>query len=635
MFAVLSEADLVAASSRLTLRRARADAAMEPRDIDYGLDHLTVTWSDAICTFPLGASLSSSRCTCPARRLCRHRLRTVLYLQRTPAEDDDWSIGDIRREDIEKAAGRTLLRQATEALHDGLAVRTESATAVAIPSLGVRVRFLPRQPLSAALCSCGAVDLCVHRVLAALSGQPESDRPTRHITPDEDALRRRARAAACELLLLGLDGTPAAASEGLAALSQRLGTVLPAPADDLLRLSRLLSDYHRRSAQFSPRAWMMGTGRLLARLMALEAPERTIPPEQLRGRARRTRLAATNLDLLGLGAEGFTGPGGSVVKCWFVLEQTGDVVTGTVGRGALDGEPPSPAALWWQPMWGSSSPAELAHARLRLPVGRLSPDGTLGGAKGPVQIRPGPATPAELPPSLLADGVSALQAMWTALPPPLLRAPRQTSLPAVLALAQPPGPPWYHEPSQRLMLPVRLTDGSALTLEIRHGPATRRTIAVLERVRAWQAPPTHLLVRFWPTASGMRAAPISAWLTGQSGPVSLGLGDTPLRRGVLPDPQRPLPPRPSESAPLRRLRELLVLLERIATAGLTRDRHEAPLHRCAAGLADLGLLAAAQATAALADAPTAEGFVAVLAWASAAEEAWLLQGMPLLLAEEL
>ena len=96
-------------------------------------------------------------------------------------------------------------------------------------------------------------------------------------------------------------------------------------------------------------------------------------------------------------------------------------MTATVGRGALDGEPPSPAALWWQPMWGQSTPAVLAHARLRLPAGRLSPDGTLGGAAGPVQIRPDPATPASLPPGLVADGVQALQTMWTALPPPLLR----------------------------------------------------------------------------------------------------------------------------------------------------------------------------------------------------------------------
>jgi hypothetical protein len=622
MFDVITDADLIAASSALTLRRADADAGMRPRDMARALDGLTLTWPDAVCVFPVGAGLAESRCTCPARRLCRHRIRSVRYLQRqSDGTASDWSVADIPRADIAAAAGKALLRQAEEALLDGLLVRAESPTAAVIPALGVRVRFLPRRPIAAALCSCGRGDLCIHRVLAALHLQPPADRPVRVPDADEEALTARTRAAVTELLRLGLDGTPPQAAEGLAALSQRIATALPAPADDLTALHRLLADYHHRSVRFSARGWLMTAGRLLARLLALSDPGRTVAAEELRGRGRRSRLPATGLDLLGLGAEGFVGAGGSVVKSWFVLEQTGDVVTGTVGRGLTDGEPTSPASLWWQPMWGDQSPATLAHARLRLPVARLSPDGSLGGAEGPVQLRPTPATPDDLPASIRAGSVAALLAMWRALPPPLLRAPGQTTLPAVVALAGPPGPPWF----QRLLLPAPLADGGSLTLEVRYGPATKRLIAVLERVSAWRAPPEHLLVRFWPTAGGLRAVPVSAWLAGEAGPVSLGLGDTPLSRGAPADPQRPIPPGPAEPAPLRSLQALTDLLERMAITGIQHTPHRDDLHRAAVSLADLGLTTAAQATAALAEAPTAEAFVALLGWATAAEEAWLLR----------
>ncbi len=349
-----------------------------------------------------------------------------------------------------------------------------------------------------------------------------------------------------------------------------------------------------------------------------------MPPAHLRGRGRRSRLSATNLDLIGLGGEGFTGPGGSVVKCWFVLEQTGDMVYGTVGRGTFDGEPPSASSLWWQPLWGEQSPADLAHARLRLPSARLSPDGSLGGAQGPVQRRPESASIADLPAGIRASGVDALKAMWRALPPPLLRAPAQTSLPAVITLAQPPGPAFFHETSQRLLLPAVLADGTALTLEVRYGPATKRLISVLERVSAWRSAPEHLLVRFWPTVDGLHAAPISAWLAGEDAPVSLGLGDTPLSRGAPADPQSPLPTRRSEAAPLAALRELVGLLERMAITGIQRSAHEDALRRSAARLSRLGLGVAAEALSGFVAAPSAEGFVGLLGWATAAEERWLL-----------
>jgi len=646
----LSEADLEALSSRLTLRRARKDveAALTPTATAHPLEGgVVVTWDDATCTLPEGG-LTASRCTCPARRLCRHRVRTVLYLQqRAEAQSTappDWSPAAWTPLELEKAAGRTAWKQALAALAEGVAVEKESQTSATFPALGVRVRFLPGLPLREAICSCGAQRVCAHRVLAALSWQPQAPR-TVDLDPEAAAVQERVWGRLVALLSAGLDGAPPEAIEGLRALSQRTAQHLPAPARDLNALADVMAAYHARSARDSSGQWLWTTGRLGARLLALADTSRQAPAVALRGRGRRAHLAASRMTVLGLGAEGFLGNRGVVVKCWFLSPETGEWLHASVGRSHTPGDDPlPPRALWRAPLWDGCSPSDAAHGPVQLTGARLSPDGALSTSNVAARPQPDPVRPGDLPPGTIAEDTRALAARWSQQAPPILRGSRDRWLPAVIALAKNRpflDAPTFAEAGQVLTLPVALLGGGTVTLRLPYGPDTAQAIAALERVRDWPAPPTHMMVRCWPTDGGIAAAPVSVWLAGQPRPTSLGLG-APIV-GAHKKPWRTVvtdaPPTPGDAV-LDRLRVLLDTLESLAVEGLSRGgRWRAEqLTAASVGLAALGLdTGAAQASQlaaalrALSMRPEATGdeavvqLVRLLSWATALEEAWLLQ----------
>lgn len=646
----LSAADLEALSSRLTLRRARRDldASLAPQSAETTLDGVAVVWDDATCTFPDGG-LAASRCTCPARRLCRHRVRSVLYLQqRAEAEAEsttptDWSPAQWTLAALEKAAGKAVWRKALAARTEGIAVEKESQTAATIPALGIRVRFLPGLPLSEAVCSCGVRRVCAHRVLAALAWQPELPDAAAH-DPAVGAVEARVWSRVVALLSAGLDGAPPEAADGLRALSQRVAQHLPEPARDLLVLADTMASYQARSARSSGRQWLWGLGRLGARLRALASPTRQQPATSLRGRSRRAHLAAGDRTVLGLGAEGFVGGRGVVVKCWFIVAETGDWAHASVGRGHTPGEEPlPPRALWRAPLWAEQAPCDVAHARVQLSGARLSPDGALSTTSVTARPQPEPVLPADLPAGVVAGSLAELAARWVQQAPPILRGQRDRWLPAVLALAEGRtflDAPTFAEAGQVLTVPVALRDGGSVTLRLAFGADTAPAIEALERLRDWPARPTHLLVRYWPTEAGITAAPISAWLVGQPRPISLGLGPP-----LAPRSRKPwrtvvtATPPPTLDPPLEALQGLLDLLESLAVEGLSRGswRLDA-LQSAAARLDALGLRSGAthartltatvralslHADAQLEDAAAA--FITLLSWASAVEEAWMLR----------
>ncbi|MFT4975198.1 MAG: hypothetical protein ACI8S6_001085 [Myxococcota bacterium] len=646
----LSGDDLQALSSPLTLRRAQRDlddTAMVPSSSSTdGVGVVTVCWADATCTFP-GDRLSEARCSCPARRLCRHRVRSILFLQKrsttTAADTEGWTPAVWPLLSLEQAAGRSVWRRALSARSEGVEVSRESETSATLPALGIRVRFLPGLPLSASVCSCGAVGVCAHRVLAALLWQPHVPGAAA-ADAAQSAARERVWGRVVSLLSAGLDGTPSESAEGLLALSQQTSQHLPGPARDLVALADTISGYQARSARGSAQQWLSGVGRLGARLLALSSPDRKAPPRLLRGRSRRAHLAAGRLDVLGLGAEGFQSSRGVVIKCWFVVAETGAWVHATVGRGVAPGEEPlPPAALWRAPLWGDQAACDVVDGRVQLSGAALSPDGGLSTSGVTARPQPGPLQPGDLPAGVVAESVGALADRWVQQAPPILRDPQARWLPAVIALAEGRpilDAPTFSEAGQQLTVPVALRSGESIRLQVVASTGTERVVEALERLRSWPAPPSHLLVRFWPTDGGIAAVPISAWMAGQPRPRSLGLG-APL----APRSRRPwrqvvtTASSPVLDAPLQALRGLLDLLESLAVEGLARSRWRLPqLQSVAVGLAGLGLTEGAGQVSALAAAlgalslradgeadGVARRFVALLAWATAVEEAWLLR----------
>ena len=643
----LTDADLEALSSPLTLRRAKRDieAGLQPDHTAPPADGVVLSWPDATCTFS-SRGLAGSRCTCPARRLCRHRVRSVLHLQQRAAAAGevpaaDWSPAAWTLLELERAAGRTLWKKARLAMVEGLTAEKESETAARIAALGIRVRFLPRQPLAAAVCSCGSPQLCIHRVLAALAWQDALPAAA----PDRAAERVRQRVwqRLAALLAAGLDGSPPEAADGLRALAQRVSQDLPAPARDLGLLADTMASYQSHSARSGGQQWLRLLGRLGARLLALAAPQRTAPTVALRGQGRRAHIVASDLSIIGLGAEGFQGGRGSVVKCWFVAPDTGTWVHASVGRGHMpDAAPLPPRALWRIPLWSGNSPADLAHVHVRLRGAKLSPDGAISATNVVAQPLPDPVLPDQLPSGIVAEQVASLAARWRQQAPPILRRQQERWLPAVIALADSRpflDVPTFSEDGQRLTLPVALRSGERITLSVPFSPGSEQVVNALERVHAWPAAPTHMLVRFWPSDDGIHAWPISVWLRGQPRPVSLGLGPSIVSRQRA--PKRTVVttrPAPAVDALLERLRLLLDLMESIAVEGLAQGRWRLEaLHSAAARLEEDGLSAGASQAHRLADslrtlslqadrAPddAAGHFVRLLAWATTVEEAWQL-----------
>ncbi len=338
---------------------------------------LVVVWSDATCTIG-SAGLLASLCTCPSRKLCRHRVRTVLHMrgQASTAEPEsepasepeseqdsevevaahasvpggpssvDYDLGALRRQ-----AGAGLWRKACDLMVRGLQTRIEADDLVIFPSLGVRVRFAPGLAIEAALCSCGVVGLCEHRLIAALAFH--DDIPDVHARPkaaiDQSCALLWPRVV--ELMRVGLDSLPVEVAGDLHLLSRQIDTTIPAAGDDLRALAVLIEANARRSARYSSSAWLIATSRLAARLIALQSELGHRRRQLLVGRSRRDYVEASSLRLWALGAEGFRGPRGTLLRLWFVQPETGGFHHTSIGRAG-----PSPVSPWPHIFDGTCSP---------------------------------------------------------------------------------------------------------------------------------------------------------------------------------------------------------------------------------------------------------------------------------------
>jgi len=271
----------------------------------------------------------------------------------------------------------------------------------------------------------------------------------------------------------------------------------------------------------------------------------------------------------------------------------------------------------------------LAHHAIRLSSAGRSPDGRLGNptrATVTPQNR-GPATPEDIPKSLLAACSRDLVDIWNRQPTPILRAPDRPVV-VILELSPQPFPraSSFSDHTQLLTLDVVLKNGDSVPLVIQHGPGTRRLIAVLEQHAHWLAPPTHLLVRLNRSQHGFSGIPISAWLQGKLGPISLSLGDSPLSPTLRTSPNRiQRSPRSSPRRALQTIHSLLDLLESLSIEGIERGlswRKDALITQ-ANDLAQCGFDAAASGLIYL----TKEDknsrltiFIKILSWAYGVEE---------------
>ena len=609
----LTEADLLAAAGLIPVKQARADLEAGAIPTGEAEDPLAITWADATTTFPEGG-LPAATCTCPARRTCRHRVRSALWIKAHGAPEPVLERSFLTAEQLRAEVGGPSFARASRALAEGLEIEGGAEEGV-WTLLGQRVRLVAGAPLSASICGCGSRELCQHRVIAALAqaGGPED------LFEIEIFELEQIEQEAAALLALGLDGIPPERAERLDALAQERLVSLPACAADLEATAALIRRYHRRSARFSASAWARALGRLLARVRALASPLPSAELRLLRGVTRRAPLPAPPLELLALGAEAHVGEGGTILRLWCCDADTGALRSVSVGRSATEQGAVDPELLWRAPLWGAT-PETLCGRRIRLSRGRISPDGVLSAAgEATAAIHPGPLRAEDLPGPRVVRGVSALNAAVTL--PAVLRAPDQGST-VVLALAERafPDEARFHEASQTLHRSLVLAEGGKIHLSARAGPGGDLLLRALATADRWRSRATHLLARVSPGARGWEATPISAWLLGDPGPVSLGLSPgpgapsgVPLIAGAPPvidaDPAREAVDR------------ALDLLEGLSVEGRIRGGRTDALQDAAGALSQLELHSGAAALHALAkalgegpDRTLGRAWLAALAW---------------------
>lgn len=618
----LADADLIAAASKLTFSRAQRSMTEPALEIDEA--GCTVRWDDATCYLP-ATGLPNATCTCPARKLCLHRVRSVLYLRELagPASETTWtpSFGD---EELRQEAGANALRRAAQLLLDGVRVTHESTAAVVFPDLGVRVRFAPEEALSAAACSCGRRDVCVHRLMGALSFRAPRDLERLSAPAVGDtAVIEDLVALSRDLAATGLDHLPAMAGEALLAGElAATGAGLHAAARDLRRLARLLAAYHERSARFDGAAWLEALTGLAARLFAARRFASQIPYAVV-GRSRAQHLPVMRVALTGLGAEGASGDRGSLVRSFFASE--GRIVSAVLGRGTQS----DPQSLYQLPLWDRRPPRELVGKTFRLSNGRVAASGSLA-AEGDARVEQlSPAPPIEQLSAVATSHADLAKLSAPARVPALIAEPR-----AVLAVvAVDPRQryrPRFDAVRQILELGVRLVSGESVSVSLPYRADTARRIAALEALPRWLAAPTHLLARVsfgavtnGAPCRGLRIDPISAWTGTEPRPISLDFDPPELtlrevhHDGAL---EAELPPPDARLVALAAMRDELAgwLIGGLEHGAAWRGERAG---RAAADLARVGLGEAAALLLALARHPLLETLVAATAWLLSLEEA--------------
>ena len=655
-FSDLTEADLIALTNKMTVKRAIKDLAadMSPEVIVQD-DALKIIWSDAQCVLPPGG-LGSASCSCPARsKSCRHRVRSVMWLLKNhkPKEDSgvernnknsSWNPSCFDDKILKKAGGAKVWKKALKMAQVGPAVRICSGNIVEIPLLGIRVRFIPDGSVKAALCNCSATSVCEHTLLAALAYRKKQPAEIYLPSGDEDqkALKSRLEDLVSELLTVGLDGLPGEVAQTFGTLAQRAAVGLPGAARDLRRLAALITSRNSRSARFNLRNWLVSLGRLGARVLSLSSEK---PPAAVVGVARRAYFDVVSLEMIGVGSEGFQGPGGTVITSWFMaIDSRTDELSpvtflkASLGRGEDYGG--TIDDLWRVPLWDEIGPRRLSGQRLVLRNGRLAGGGVLSGSDTTRISLKGKAKIGEFPWITRSE---QLREMWSQVQVPFIfRDSGEQLLPALVALDQnhPFGVPRFSDISQTLKIPLYLRDKGALILSIKEGPATDRVLLqVLANCNQWITRPTHAFVRCWPTEQGMMAVPVSFWIDGRPACVAFADGsanffsDSVLRKtleisaeDLEGDKLGYNPSGLSEHSGLRIIRELIDLLELISAEGLIVGIrwHEEQLRDLAVGLKNLQLNYGANCILELIERAGPEFFIYLLVWALELEERCVL-----------
>ncbi|MGO8752858.1 MAG: SWIM zinc finger family protein, partial [Thermoguttaceae bacterium] len=412
---------LASLANKGLLRRAQKDLESSPPAI-VSVEEGRVRVRVADATVVVVELPSKCTCSCPATGICRHTLSALVYLRDSPElaacdgpvqstlfdeETADAAAGsdaepiaapapspaevlaDLSDKELQKWAGKALVRKALKILAAGLPVEIEAAGSLVVrfPTRNITCRWIPSGGLLGLICSCQAENVCEHAVTAILAYQVSLGK--RQITVEQAALTESAGAPRTRSEVLASVGTVLREmlSLGLARLSaataQRLTTLaVSAHGVDLPRLERVLKSLAdevqlalRRDAQSS-------AANLVAQAARVE-PLRTALTKSasatLVGQHRTQYYDVGQITLTGVGAQRWRSKGGyHGVTVYFWDESRKNWATWSESRPVT--QPGFDAASRFRsdgPWDGCRSPQEAAESVLRLSLEFRNPQGRI------------------------------------------------------------------------------------------------------------------------------------------------------------------------------------------------------------------------------------------------------------------
>ena len=310
--AALSDEVLITLSNRGLVKRA-APKLLEkgPPTVEWEGDTPRGTWPDGTVTeLPPDLPLAETPCSCPARRICKHRIALVLVLREAdPPAEEAWDPAGFSEELLLERLGKRLYDQAARLERKGLVVEVldDGSPTARLPTC--TVRFLVRHDLAYAKCDCELPELCAHVALAvrafrAAPGVPATVELGRRGEVDTSALESLV-ALSRQVLAEGVVHAPESLGQRFALLRSQLGRQVW-PVDLCEDLEDLLAAYRARSARYRPSDAAALLVEPTARLRAIQGEGRT-PPGQVLGTsvAPETQLEKMTFVSLGCRVEVF------------------------------------------------------------------------------------------------------------------------------------------------------------------------------------------------------------------------------------------------------------------------------------------------------------------------------------------
>jgi hypothetical protein len=512
---------LASLANKGLLRRAQKDLESSPPAV-VAVEESRVQVQVAEATVDAVELLAKCTCSCPATGICRHILSALLYLRDSPelsacdgpaqstlfdeepcgaaaqsaaapidapAPSPAEVLANLSDEELQKWAGKALVRKALKILAADLPVEIEAAASLVVrfPTRNITCRWIPSGGLLSMICSCQAENVCEHVVTAVLAYQASLGK--RKIALQEAALTESGGAPRCRADVLASVGTVLRemVSLGLARLStataQRLTTLaVSAHGVDLPRLERMLKSLAdevqlalRRDAQSSSANLLLQAARVEALRTALVKSAAAV----LVGQHRTQYHDVGQITLTGLGAQRWRSKGGyQGVTVYFWDESRKNWATWSESRPVTQpGFDPAGRFRSDGPWDGCTSPQVAAESVLRLSLAWRNPQGRISGRAATRALVVGKSRPRDIP---------AITA-WPELAERAKRlfggglGDRNENLEIVLLAPKSWGPGCYDTLRQELVRPLMDEKDRCLQLWLPFTPENEAGVELLER----------------------------------------------------------------------------------------------------------------------------------------------------------